>query len=427
MKIIIWVYKLVVTGFVLILTCSCEQDTIPVLSTSDVSNITPIKATCGGIVTDEGSGIARLRGVCWSTTMNPTIDAHEGITYKGSGTGAFRSELTGLCPGTKYYVKAFAINRIGTAYGNEVSFITTSALLPVVTTNSITSITSSTATGGGNIIEDSGGSITACGVVFDTLRNPTVETRDGIITEDVRKEEFISELTGLHPGMTYYVRAYVTNCKGTTYGDEVSFTTLKIETGTVTDIEDNIYKTVKIGNQWWMAENLRTGTYNDGIPVPKITDILRRGGLYIGAYCWYDNDSATYEKPYGKLYNWYAVNTGKLCPDGWHVPDDEEWRILTDCLGGEPFAGYKLKETGTTHWRDPNKYSTNETGFSALPGGYRFYDETFNGISNSGYWWSATENDYTSARGCHTSHCNGWMGYYSASKRMGFSVRCLKK
>ena len=138
----------------------------------------------------------------------------------------------------------------------------------------------------------------------------------------------------------------------------------------VTDIDGNVYQTVTIGTQVWMVENLKTTRYIDGTAIPLDTNSSTWGGLTTPGYCWY-NDSAIYGNTYGALYNWYAVNTGKLAPAGWHVPTDSEWTVLTTYLGGETVAGGKLKDTGTTYWQSPNTGATNASGFLALPGGFR--------------------------------------------------------
>jgi len=161
--------------------------------------------------------------------------------------------------------------------------------------------------------------------------------------------------------------------------------------GTMTDRDGNVYTSVTIGTQTWMVENLKTTKYKDGTDIPLVTDDTEWANLNTPGYCWYNNDAATYKNSYGALYNWYAVSTGKLCPTGWHVPTDAEWTTLTTYLGGESVAGGKLKELGTTHWTTPNTGATNETGFAALPGGYIYYDGTFDFIGNIGGWWSATE------------------------------------
>jgi len=213
---------------------------------------------------------------------------------------------------------------------------------------------------------------------------------------------------------------------------------------TITDQNGNVYKTVKIGNQWWMAENLKTTKYNDGTSIPvtdptwkKQTIPARWYGLKTPAYCWYKNDSSTYGSVYGALYNWYAVNTGKLCPTGWHVPSDAEWTALIDYLGGKSVAGYKLKETGTKHWRRPNTGATNESGFTALPGGARdcgrlLNDREFRYIRSLGHWWSSTEYapeypEYNRIKAWYLYiDYSGHVGRNYHYKSDGFSVRCVK-
>jgi uncharacterized protein (TIGR02145 family) len=143
-------------------------------------------------------------------------------------------------------------------------------------------------------------------------------------------------------------------------------------------------------------------------------------------YCWYNNDQTTYGETYGSLYNWYVVETGKLCPIGWHVPTDAEWTTLYDFLGGFNIAGGKLKETGTMHWNSPNIGATNESGFTALPGGNRS-TIGFNNVGSMGFWWTATEYSpsYAWVRFMDYNMIEGhWDS--EAYKQRGFSVRCIK-
>lgn len=197
--------------------------------------------------------------------------------------------------------------------------------------------------------------------------------------------------------------------------------------GTMTDQDGNVYKTVTIGTQTWMAENLRTALYNDGTPISNVTDNEEWEHLTTGAYCNYDNTSNTDTiATYGRLYNWYAVNTGKLAPTGWHVPTDAEWTTLTTYLGGESVAGSKLKETGSTHWIDPNVGATNETGFTALPGGTRTLNGPFYDIGRFGLWWSAIEYSTNNAwyRDIFYYYDNVYRDF--SYKKIGFSVRCVR-
>jgi uncharacterized protein (TIGR02145 family) len=200
-----------------------------------------------------------------------------------------------------------------------------------------------------------------------------------------------------------------------------------VEYGSMSDIEGNTYKTVKIGDQWWMAENLKTAKCNDGTAIPLVTG-SEWFWLSTPGYCKYNNNQATYGNTYRALYNWYTVNTGKLCPSGWHVPSDAEWTTLVTYLGGESVAGGKMKETGTAHWKSPNTGATNKSGFSGLPGGDRDITGVFNLIGEIGFWWSSTESS--------SSPANAWsrfLGYdYTAISRCdynrgaGFSVRCVR-
>jgi len=185
------------------------------------------------------------------------------------------------------------------------------------------------------------------------------------------------------------------------------------------------FKIVEIGSQTWMAENLNSGRFNDGTEIKLVTDNNEWSRMTSPAYSWYDNDQATYGSSYGALYNWHAVKTGKLCPEGWHVPADIELTILTGYLE-ENVAGRKLKESGTNHWSYPNKGATNESGFTALPGGNRESDGTFWDVGRFGYLWSSTEYDSTNAwyRYLGSNFSNVYRG--NKDKRNGYSVRCIK-
>jgi len=183
------------------------------------------------------------------------------------------------------------------------------------------------------------------------------------------------------------------------------------------------YKTVVIGTQTWFAENLQTEKYNDGTSPTYITDNAPWANTTVGAYSSYNND-ANMKTTYGYLYNWYAVNTGKLCPAGWHVPSDTEWTQLTNYLGGESVAGGKMKTT--TGWTSPNNGATNESGFYALAGGFRDTDGTFGSVGGYGYFWSSTQNDATYAWGRSLFYYNDNAYRYFTNETYGFSVRCLR-
>lgn len=294
--------------------------------------------------------------------------------------------------------------------------------VPTVTTAAVTNITGTTATSGGTIVFKRSGKIISKGVCWSTGISPTVADTKTI--EGGGFGNFLSEITGLKEATVYYVRAYATNSAGTGYGMAMSFTT---SSPTVTDMDGNIYQTVIIGYQTWMAENLKTTKYNDGTSIPLITINEEWSKLTTPGYCWYNNEEATYKNTYGALYNWYAVNTGKLCPTGWHVPTMyEEWETLIIYLGGHRIAGGKLKEAGLDHWTRLNTGSTNETGFTALPGGIRNHDGTYLEIGVGGYWWSSTEADLTHAWGRDLLCAGPSTGEVFEYKRSSYSVRCIK-
>ena len=204
-------------------------------------------------------------------------------------------------------------------------------------------------------------------------------------------------------------------------------------TDKITDKDGNVYTFVTIGTQVWMVENLQTTKLNDGTAIPNTTVGTEWRYLATPGYCWYNNDASTYKDTYGALYNWFAVNTGKLCPVGWHVPLESEWLALIAYSGGGDVAGGKLKESGTAHWTSPNDEATNETGFSAMPGGRRdpiqvFTNEdgAFEQFGNEGNWWSFLENDYYTGSIMHLFHTSGEVYVFTSSKKSGNSVRCLK-
>jgi uncharacterized protein (TIGR02145 family) len=194
----------------------------------------------------------------------------------------------------------------------------------------------------------------------------------------------------------------------------------------VTDYDGNVYTTVEICDQTWMVENLKTTKYNDGTPISNITDNNVWMGFTDGAYCWLFNNESTYKDTYGALYNWYAIASGKLAPIGWHVPSDEELTVLTDCCGGEVDAAGPLKEAGTAHWFEPNVAATNESGWTALPGGWRNSVNGCFGGTAHGHWWSTTESSATNAWFREMYWSSQSVFRYDYDKRAGFSVRCVK-
>jgi uncharacterized protein (TIGR02145 family) len=203
---------------------------------------------------------------------------------------------------------------------------------------------------------------------------------------------------------------------------------LKTNAQTVTDYDGNVYNTVDIGTQKWMAENLKTTTFNTGDAIPIS---ISSWNNTTPNYCWYLNDQTTYSNPYGALYNWYAVGTGNLCPTGWHVPTDEEWTTLGTFLGGNSIAGEKLKEVGNTHWTYyMYAVGSNTTGFNGVPGGTRGYGSgvSFMWKGDIGGYWTATENPLaptTQATIRGLNYNSNIISVSGGNKKVAYSVRCM--
>ena len=200
-------------------------------------------------------------------------------------------------------------------------------------------------------------------------------------------------------------------------------------TSTITDVDNNIYNTVLIGTQCWMASNLRVTKYNDGTTIPEITASSAWPPAPATGVRTIYNDLTINLTNYGYLYNWYAItDSRKICLTGWHIPLDADWTALTAYLGGTSIAGGKIKSTGTSLWNTPNTGAINSSGFSALPGGFRNNDGSFGGITINAYFWSATSYATTTAwfRNLAYNYGNIWSYNNGYKLSLGFSVRCLK-
>jgi uncharacterized protein (TIGR02145 family) len=236
--------------------------------------------------------------------------------------------------------------------------------------------------------------------------------------------------------------AYVESINQTTSG----VNDLENQRKTIRDIDGNSYKTVKIGDQLWMAENLKTTRLNDGTGIELITDNEEWRFSTAPAYCWYSHDEVVYKETYGALYNWYTVNTGKLCPAGWHVPSNDDWLALENFLikNGYNFdgstSGNKIAKSlaSKTHWDASSWPGTignndypekrNATGFTALPGGYRFHYGAFHAIGSNGLWWTSTANSSSPSDATlrYMIHDFTYLHRRGNSMRNGYSVRCIK-
>jgi uncharacterized protein (TIGR02145 family) len=234
----------------------------------------------------------------------------------------------------------------------------------------------------------------------------------------------------------YYVRAYAINAIGTAYGNELEFTTSeaanseilfndKLIYGTVSDVEGNSYKTITIGTQTWMAENLRTTTFRNGVLIPTTATLTQDISSEVSPiYQW----SLGNTNVNGRLYTWFAATDARnICPIGWHIPSDAEWTILINYLGGEDIAGDKLREKGTVHWSTLNNgLATNESGFTALHAVSKEFTSVYKPNCNVCIWWSSSSNKSDSgvSRGVWGNY--SYVSYVNSNKKNGFSIRCVK-
>ncbi len=311
-----------------------------------------------------------------------------------------------------------------------------------VVTDPVSDISAKSAVAGGTIAGEGGSPVTEKGIVWGTSRQPTLENHSGMTLSGSGSGSFMASISGLDPENTYYVRAFAVNHSGISYGEPVSFSTPpELLYGSVTDIDGNTYRTIEIGNQLWMAENLRTSRYRNGGDITYVMSNSEWQDLNqeeSGAWAFYNNHAGN--EPYGLLYNWYAVNDPRgLCPTGWRVATDQDWQRLerylgmpqnelatTGWRGQNANVGGKLKAEGTEYWRSPNSGATNESGFRALAGGYRFTSGSFSYLSFFGYWWTATEADATTAWRRLLFNNRESINRMNYDKRYGFSVRCVQ-
>lgn len=382
---------------------------------------------------------ATLNGIVNANYLATTVTFEYGLTISyGSSVTATQSPLngntninvsvgiTGLTAGITYHYRIKTINSMGTTNSDDITF-TTSGQAPSVTTLPATNIylTGSTLNGTVNanyissVVSFEYGTTTNYGSTTTAKQSPA----EGSEISNVNAA--VSNLSG---GTTWHYRIKGENQLGTNYGNDVAFTTPASGGSTVTDVEGNVYNTITIATQTWMAENLKTGKYNNGDLIgttsPANLDLTYATSP---EYQWAYEGNESNVTINGRLYTWYAISDSRgVCPTGWHIPTDAEWTTLTNALGDETIAGAKLKETGFIHWRTPNTGATNATGFTALPGGFRDNDGTFFYLGTYGRWWSITEDQsiYIWYRFMTYTSINVFREH--SYKRGGLSVRCLK-
>ena len=383
----------------------------PTVTTANVTNVTETTATSGGNVTDDGGSTITARGVCWSTSQNPTINDNK--TTDGNGTGGFNSSLTNLIPNTTYYVRAYATNSAGTGYGNEVSFTTLQNVgLPTVTTTNITDITQTTATSGGNVTDDGGATITAHGVCWNTSQNPTIN--DNKTTDSGGIGGFNSSLTNLTPNTKYYVRAYATNIAGTGYGNEVSFTTM--EDGGII----NGYEYLDLG----LPSGLKWATCNVGADSPEDYGNYYAWGEVTTKSTYDTGNSETYGLSISQLQSQgYIDGEGNLTPShdaatanwggSWRMPTNAELQELVDNCTWE-----WTTQNGVNGYKVTGPYGNH----IFLPAAGRYVSSLY-GAGEDGNYWSSTTHEGYSNNACSFHIFGGGLNIQYGYRPDGCSVR----
>jgi uncharacterized protein (TIGR02145 family) len=397
---------------------------VPAATTQAATNLSATGATLNGTVNANDLSTTVTFEYGTTTDYGQTTAGSPG-QVTGNTSTIVSAVLTGLTPGTTYHFRIKAVNSVGITYSSDMVFSTT-GLVPIVTTLAAINISATGATLSGSA--NANGLTTT--VIFEYGTTASYGQNATPTFDQITGNSNIAEyatITGLTQNTTYHFRIKAVNSAGTTYGSDLTFATLNSATQ-VADIDGNIYNIITIGTQVWLQENLKTTKYNDGTAIPNVTDNTAWSTTTSDAYCDYANTPAN-STIYGRLYNWYAVgstNPKNVCPTGWHVATDADWTALATYLGGETVAGGKLKETGTTHWAAPNTGATNETGFTALPGGYRAQSGSFGLSGTYGFWWTATEGGATFAFYRYMFNTSASLSSGDNDKHGGFYVRCAK-
>ena len=397
----------------------CVRDrSLPVVGTTSITEITKISAFATSYVIYDGGSSIKSRGICWDSTGDPTI-ANSKLKVEGD-LGPISGKLTNLWPGTLYYVRAFATNKVGTAYSRVTEFNTPPILIPKVMTRTIIELRPRSAITGVTIINDNGGGIIKKGVCWGTEPNPTLS--DNSTYDGFGPYMVYSYLRKLNPSTTYYVRAYAINTAGIGYGNQLTFTTYN---DSVMDIDNNIYYTTIFGNKEWTISNMKATRYNNGdligtTTLPYLSIESDSAPKFQWAYGGDDN-RVVYE---GRLYTWYTITDNrKFCPVGYHVPTDGEWTELINWFGGDSVAGEIMKQ-GARFWH--NLPVTNDSGFKAYPAGMREPDGTFLNVYLSTLYWSSSSSSPTSAFSQRVDDLSSLVIRNANRKSSGFSVRCIK-
>ena len=440
-------YLLWISVAMLAVIAGCKKDspqTLASLTTTAITSVTQNEATSGGNITSNGGSAITKSGVCYAIHPSPTVS--DSVTTDGTGaTGTFSSSISGLYAGIKYYVRAYAVNTSGTAYGDEINFTTTPGV-PALTTTVISGLAPLVAYSGGNVLGDGGSSVTARGLVWSTTAHPTItnsKTSTGTGTGI-----FIDSLYPLASETVYYVRAYATNTSGTGYGNEITFTSASANA--VFDVDGNVYSYITIGTQTWMTSNLRVAHYRNGDPITDGSGTstfyasanwfaVDQGGTSptTGGFTYPNGDPANNAK-YGKYYDPLSVGDNRgICPTGWHVSTDDDWKTL-ELLEGMSQADVDNADISNRGTIAPKLLEGGSSGLNIQLAGFLYLDSqngpTYEPPGSSGsaqYWCSPVvygdgiHQNYW-LRGFNIPYTDPTSVYRDLNEARVISVRCVK-
>ncbi|MBR4787192.1 MAG: fibrobacter succinogenes major paralogous domain-containing protein [Bacteroidales bacterium] len=449
----LYIFLMMLVGVMFFSSCVKEivDDTsIKVITGDFISRSTEMTECTATIEADNGDAILQ-RGICYGSRPLPSLERENGYsegysysTNNGKGAGTFTAVLKNIPEYSTVHYRAYAKTKKGVVYGEDKTFEITDKPRGVITVYAsqwslpesvgVNAVLRNTNTWG-NVYYD------YCGFIFSTDPdfNSFEKLEAGWSYTQGTNLPFNGTLTGLDKEQTYYVKAYIIYSGMTMYSDNT--VTLQY-TGvtcppTVQDRDGNTYSTVQIGSQCWMKENLRTTHYSTG---GSITDLTNNTSSWSsttgGAYCYYEGNASN-RSNYGLLYNYKAVETGSLCPEGWHVPtSDEVFTTLSNSISttiGSTSVGGAMKTTGTSYWNSPNTGATNSSGFSARGGGYRNNSGTYSELKQSGVFWTSSNYNGTYSYNYMLSYDQGDLYHYGTAsydyamhRNSGLSVRCLK-
>jgi uncharacterized protein (TIGR02145 family) len=421
------VFFILLTATLFALSCKKENEkgSLATVSTKAAINVTSNSIQSGGDISDDGNSGITKRGIAWAMHTAPTVA--DSITNDGAGPGSYTTTLSNLNANTTYYLRAYATNASGTAYGNEVSVKTLNGV-PTISTTAISDVQPLSAKTGGNVINDGGATISERGIVYSTTADPTI-TAGNKIQSGTGTGTFNVTLSPLASQQTYYVRAYAINSYGTAYGNQVQFNAASANT--VTDVEGNVYSYVTLCGKSWMASNLKVTKYRNGDAIVNGTTGFDWNANahpspgQIGAYA-FPNYDASKKDSFGLYYNAPAVVDARgICPTGWHVPTDAEWQAIEICQGmsqadangytcrGNIAAKFLQNGSSGLNIRLAGDVSPNSTG-----------SPTYENFNQQGVYWASDEayGDLI-IRGFNVCDMTS---IYRLTGSKGFSIRCVK-